>query len=430
VNVTGFNLTSVGAYFDTLAMAGHSEYQQTPSGLEFPYDKILVSGLVGGLRSFELAYDLTGFSTTLSSGYLAFYITVRSQPPSSFSDGQVIIDYDTLAFGTNIASASSYYGLSFNDAYTLSDYSPYQLLININNVTSQTTFDPVSNTPDSLLILYLPISDCTQAAQVGIDQGTDTLTSDYYDTGISGTVLYDQIDALYGSDPNIICPPPIPTIDSLSTYCINAGSFEVLKIYGSNFGTDTGTVYFNNANNNGTFIPTYPQDIRLWTDHEIDLLVPSDPYVAASGVFYIVATNGADNQAQGNIITIGYANVNVRDGHGNARFAFLDTAFVFQLDTFLFNTPGVKASILQVMADMNCLTGVNFQLDTTAPSVATIPRPLDHINLISVQSDTFAFFASNPTVASNTSLDSRYQSCPNSLPQYNNSAVYQYDIDI
>ncbi|CAK9249857.1 unnamed protein product [Sphagnum jensenii] len=179
---------------------------ETVSGLEFPYDIVRVSGLVGSVQSTELAYDLTGFSTTVSPGNLAFYVTVRSQPPSSFSDGQVIIDYDTLAFGTSIASTTSYYGLSYNDAYTISDYSPYQLLININNVTSQTVFDQLSNTPDSLFILYLPVADCTQTADVGIDQGTDTLRSDYYDSYSSGTVTYDPIDALFGSDGNVICP--------------------------------------------------------------------------------------------------------------------------------------------------------------------------------------------------------------------------------
>jgi hypothetical protein len=40
------NLPAIGVAWDTIAMAGQSEYKQTPNGLEYPYDLVEVSGLI------------------------------------------------------------------------------------------------------------------------------------------------------------------------------------------------------------------------------------------------------------------------------------------------------------------------------------------------------------------------------------------------
>ena len=431
-----FRVASVGTpfvNFDSVLMVGQSLYRRTASSLEFPYDLVQVRGLVGGLRSGELAYDLTGFSTTISSGSLAFYVTVQSSPISSFSDGQILIDYDTLAFGSSIASTASYYLNSSNDAVSLSDYSPSQLLITINNVTSQTTFDQIGFTPDSLLLLYFPILDCKQIAGVSIDQGTDTLISDYYDPSVPGTVTYAPIDAYYGSDYNLICPDLNPKVTGISTDCPNAGSFEVLSIYGEKFGTDTGTVYFNSANNPGTFISTLPQDIRSWSDNQIDLLIPSDPFgigIAASGQFYVKTAAGLTDSTDNATISIGYANLNKRGSDNYARFVYLrDTPYIFQLDSFFFYTPDARGTIVHIISEFNCYMGLNFQVDTTAPSAVDTPSATDHINLISLQPYSPRLFT-NTTVLAFTDFSGRIDNCNNGLDAYNDWADNLIETDI
>jgi hypothetical protein len=454
VNVTGFNLTSVGAYFDTLAMAGHSAYQQTPSGLEFPYDKVLVSGLVGGLRS---DYDAITFGIEHpvidpSLKYLDFDIMgFTAYIDAAMADYRIIISCDQYAFDSAGVSNTLGPGDDGNDTtgdglgccggseiYSLVySFTPGQLTIefmsdsNFNNTNLYQIGDYIF---DSTYVAHvrLRIADCGDIPHVRLD--ISNCYADWADTTLltnNTTAYYPVLEGnSFNNNNNTVCVPT-PKITWVSPYCTNAGSFEVVTINGRHFGTDTGTVYFTNANTGSGFISTLKQDIIHWDSIQIQLLIPSDPTgvgIAGSGNFYIKTPTGHDNSADSVKISIGYANYNVRNwsasiasgNNGKATFVYLrDSTFVFQLDSALFNNADAKTEINNVMSDMSGRTGITFTLDLSAPSTATGPDPYDHINLISLQSHNNLTLFPNPGILGFTDLSNLSTICFNDSDQYN-----------
>jgi hypothetical protein len=454
-------------------MAGQSEYKQTPNGLEYPYDLVEVGGLVGAPLDegdSTITYEILNTDYTTVPGSLVFDILAQSPGPLSFYGAGVIINYNTDVFGSNVNSngkltctrivkgddGSNEGGTGTNggnDIYTmlLSDYSSsafevdikgngYYDLVNNSGLTaaSITSFT-------TLATCSVKVQNCCQTGVIYLAEDSNNSTGSYAYVDNSGVNPVSAVgpytnviaDMTYNNNGMSICTPQTPSVSDISSDCNSAGSFDVLTINGSNFGCDTGTVYFTWADSSG-FIPTYPQDIEEWTDNQIQLLIPTSPYTAASGIFYVQTAAGLNNLADGYRINIGYSNFNKRNTgvimanplYNTANFVYLgDNPFIFQLDSTLFNTPGVITTIQHAIAEINCQTGVNFQLDTTAPSIATQPTPLDSINLISIHAYSPSIFLSTKDLAF-TARSGYYQSCVNSLSQYNNRADYMFGVDI
>ena len=421
---TGINAASMG--FDSAGMQNGSTYFNVNSNLQEFFNYVYTGGSLYSASSAQsIDYALANFVVDNVGNKVSFNIVASGS--TQFSDGSVVISYNDLAFGSSIASTV---GSSGDAAHSVavSDFSTNKLQVDIFSSNGQTSF---TSLPATLASITIPFSSpgCSQTAGIAADNAaTSSLTSDYFDPTDTVTPIhtYSGVSAT-GSFNDVLCPPQSPHVDYISPDCINAGSFDILTINGSHFGTDTGTVYFNNADASGTFFAAERQDIRLWTDAQIQILVPSYPNTAGGGQFYIVTATGLDNIPDNTNVSIGYANINGRNNDNSAEYIYLpSTPFVFQLSPNLWSVPGALKSIRHALADINCQTGVNFQVDTTGPSTATSSVQNDGVNLISIQPA-----ASLPaTVLAGTLLNSRRISCYHSSAQYNNNSAYQTDIDI
>ena len=348
--------------------------------------------------------------------------------------GELFFSYgrDTLALGYSSATLAGRYRGPYSTTVTAGanpDWTKVEVL-GVNTAT----FVVVPSTWDTLVHISIDIDSC------GLPPGVYADTSMYpYGERWQGALGYAHYHVSFVDSINVpLCftaSPPVVT--GYSPACISSGSFEVLTIYGSGFGCDTGTVWFTDADSSGGFTPTLKQDIRQWTDNQIELLVPTHPRVAGSGIYYVQTAAGDSTLAAGDSITIGYANFNVRNNsnllspdYNKTQFMYLQSApFVFQLSTNLYNTPGAMRTIQHAIENINCQTGVNFQLDTSGPSMATGPLPTDHISLISILPNTSAEF-SDPYTLAHTAIDRRYQNCYTNLPQYNNRSLILQEADI
>jgi hypothetical protein len=457
INLTSLSTPAVKAAFDTLAMAGHSMYRQTPIGLEFPYDIIRVDGLVGAPRQIEDSIIFSIANATLDDPlhptHLDFDIMGYSDVDDWLGDYSLSVSYNmdafdsiyitnTLGVGDNGSNDSSGTGCCGGDpVYSfMTTFYPGTFIISL---AADSDFD-LTNVLQTSDFIYgnavahvrMHIYDCGYTPGISI---VPTPVADWaYPDTFGVFEPYDPvlIDSSYNNSGMPMCPP-VPRVIAWSP-CTNAGSFEVATIYGRHFGKDTGAVFFNSANSPGTFISTIHQDIRHWDDSTIDVLIPSQPLdniIAASGNFYVQPLTGPSNAADSVKISIGYANYNVRNmsamnvDYLKPQFVYMDSFITFQLDSALFydNNQAALVTIIEIMADMNCRTGINFQL---SQHPASIDSPaVDNIHLICLKPYSSGLFPSNRTLAQ-TDLHSRIQSCNNSLTDYNNSTDYLEDVDI
>ncbi len=110
-----------------------------------------------------------------------------------------------------------------------------------------------------------------------------------------------------------------PRVTAFTPRTLNAGVGDTLYIYGENFGSTQGEVWFRNADNGGTsFIEGSDGYIKYWSNTEIRVTVPSqvknntdkDFYPAGTGKFKVVTANGKKAKSPRRL-TIGYALMNV-----------------------------------------------------------------------------------------------------------------------
>ena len=456
INLTGLNLTTVAAAFDTIAMAGRSKYQRSVAGLEFPYNIIRISGLTAASQVDEdsINFSIVGVSLdNLSSpSYVDFDVLATANIyGANLGRCSVTLNFDSHAFDsayvTNIIgvgddasfSASGSGCCGGNEIYSFSKtFNPGSLNITLDadsnydtSPSSLQTYDQIYS-PTTLYHVRLHIANCHYFPHITIDP---TSYAQWNDTNnIYSFTSYTPVHIGPGYNDSMCTPLPIVT--GFSPTCTNAGSFEVMTIAGHYFGQYQGKVYFNNANNPGTFIHAHDDDIRNWTRDTITLLIPSavttDPTVgtAGSGTFYVKTFDGLDNSADSVQITLGHANFNRRSPDNLAHFVYLrDSTYIFHLSSNLFLTSGVMESVQSIFSDLRCQTGINFWVDSTGISPVDTANGTDHINVISMQSDTSHIW-DHVALSALAITSPNSHSCSNPLPEYNNSASYATDIDI
>lgn len=411
IDISGFNLSAVGAYFDTLSMAHRSAFKFTPSGLEFPYDRILVNGLVASLRSDDIDAQITNVSYTSSYPvYLTFNVQIEAVDP--LHDADVSIAYNIANFGTSpTLSCTKSSGLGIYDFsagassgtidLALSPGSSYPTTITSDQYGNIGTF-PVPNdfsTYTTIATCSLTVVNCCYASGAYIS--TSAVSGEYalpdgvlQDDG-NGDYWYD-IDAdaysstgVSGSFDNSshgICPSgATPNITGISPTTIDAGTFSVLTIDGSGFGCDKGVVLFRNSNDGGaSTMHTQTPDIQTWQDDQITVWVPgaqdqNNRIAAGSGAVQIQTSVG-DLSNQSATLTIPYAALNIRDASNNLVYVGLANdngtgAYNMIPSTGLTSTQ--LSTITQAMNDWDCNIGV--QLSMTSPSSSIIYYPGDGV---------------------------------------------------
>jgi hypothetical protein len=438
---------SGGVAFDSSLMSGQSFYQRTPGGLATPYDLVLVSGLEAPLSTSDpILFSIANAVIDSSKTHLDFDVTGYANDVGPLDDYTLALTYNALAFDSaGFANTLGYGDDGMGDSVYDFNTSFGGGVINI-SLFSNSYYEPLTDSIDDVIYDTVPlvhvtlrIADCSQIPAVSIDPtnsgGTWNDPNNQYDPNQYGPV---EAGDGYNNDGYVVCVP-LPNVIAWYPTCTNAGSFQVVTIYGEHFGTDVGTVYFTNATTPSGYVHTLPQDIRLWTDDTIKLLIPSDPQgvgVAGSGNFYVQTAINNDNRSDNLQMPIGYANYNLRNDanplspdYMKSEFVFLrDTPYVFQVDSFFFYTPGAMTTIADAMSAIYCATGLSLQLDYSGPALIDSPVEGDGINLISLQHYTSSIFPTRETLAYTNTRS--VQSCYHGLPEYNNMADYILDIDI
>jgi hypothetical protein len=410
-------------------MAGASLYQSTPNGVALPYDKVLVSGLVGSLRANGINVNIANATYTSSS--LVFDIQLQSDAYKCFHDAVIGISYNTTNFGTdvvanhnltcNLALDSSIYTLS---SLADSDANTFEIAVN-GSFSWQGQYiaygSSLPSLPYSLIETYTTIATCSLSVQsCCFSPNTPYLTSTFISADYSLIYLdmdsdpYDDYDDWfidqYDNNPyttgslgnytnaNVnLCSPSIPDItdiygpDSTDPLTIIAGSFDTLTIMGCGFGPSKGQVLFPDADNGGVgMMHTQLPDIQLWTDNMIKTWVPSiqdtNQHTAGTGQIQIVTASGDTSTYSGGALSlhIPYAVNNARAASTKRAYPYLlqsiDTNQGYVFTPAYYITGDTLAAITKAMNDWACQIGIRFTIGP--PTNTPVVNGHDSINTI------------------------------------------------
>ena len=428
INLSSFNLTNVAAAFDTIAMAGRSKYQQTPSGLEFPYDIVRVNGLVGAVRSsndnilYQIAFDSINpthyFSFTTNPDTVIFDIVAASASNDYLYDGDPVISYNTDAFGTNVVANNILSCSTTADSdytFIMEDYNSGAFQIHLDANTDYYNNDVINNPTAIMGIGYQTLATCSLIVQ-------NYCAGAHLSVNRASTGHYAYLDYTDPLNPIVISTAyavslgagldtsttsgsaSAPTIDSISPTMITAGTFSVLTIYGTGFGCTPGTVFFPNANDGGVSrMHTQAPDIQSWQENEIKVWVPSilgpgDNMSAGSGPI-AVATPSQMSPPSTQSLTIPYAIKNIRDATTLSPFRVamknpnIQGAYIFRPASYI--TGDTLAAITKAMNDWKCQVGVRFIMGPDTNNA--VANQYDHINTI-----LFGYIANNHVLCATT----------------------------
>jgi hypothetical protein len=387
-------VASVGtpfANFDSVLMVGQSLYKRSVSGLEFPYDLVQVSGLVGSLRSNDISFQLA--SETLTATQLSFDLQAEATGSDFFYSSDVTITYSTDNFGTYIQGGghisctnsldNSLYTFSYPDnnasSITLSFAGSYDVTTGATPPTLSGSYTTIATCTVDIQNCckpptgdYLAISNVSNAYYAYVESVYDPIDSMYEDEQATDAYSVGASSGNYNNGNASLCGAVTPVVNSLDPMTISAGTFSVLTINGLGFGCNPGSVMFPNADNGGTsWISTQDSDIVSWTDSKIEVYVPSTDNTggsnpAGSGDVKVVTSTGTVIDALINL-DIQYAILNLREANSQPIIVFLEDqngsgGITFHPRTG--DTSGVNTDATWAISQWDCATGVNFHMDT------------------------------------------------------------------
>lgn len=200
----------------------------------------------------------------------------------------------------------------------------------------------------------------------------------------ASSTLYNTIAQFTGTTYSIVKPinpfqPATPIINSVQAVAaiasftptsITAGTYSVLTINGSGFGTTTGTVSFRNADDGGgTFINALPTEIVSWSATQIQVKVPSE---AGTGV---IRVNGVSS-TQTLIIPYSHLNVVYTNTTTATDYAFVTRhvakqsgGYMWTYNTGFNSNAPAKAAFERSLQSWRCATYINWTLSGSTSTV-------------------------------------------------------------
>jgi PKD repeat protein len=163
-----------------------------------------------------------------------------------------------------------------------------------------------------------------------------------------------------------------PDPQSFSPSNLNAGTGDILEIFGEGFGASQGTggVLFPNADDGGaTFIEPLPSQYLVWQDDYIKLEVPQN---AGTGIFEVRDGLGNQTGAPSNL-TVFYAHLNVDFDPGSGTIAYQTDhvddngsgGYTWRMNTAFDADASARASFMRAFDTWRCATLVNWSIGAT-----------------------------------------------------------------
>ncbi len=406
----------------------------------------------------DLTLELVNPQTTgTSPKYLEFDIYVSSSIPTYLEDCGLYFNYNTAAFGSNIATSNLI--VTNGSAFNLPNYqapsinnstsSKFSASVNVNYSNTSWNLVQITSTPQKLMHIKMKIANCNIPANVQItDLNTTINITDYYTSSYTTSsnpwYLYDNILLGTSQFNNNTCGP---IISSFYPASVIAGAYYTgipyneskLTINGSDFGNNKGTILMKNAKNNSAplYIPIDDYDIPVWTNNLIEVNVPSIIFLnnsqsglyPGSGYFYVKPEASTDSVKSPSMLQIPYilkdfsvngstaklrlpfAYRNVIDSSGTA-----DSAaywFRFDIATVANNpNPHCRQLLKQAIQDWACELDIRYRIGTDTTITTTTSDGFSYI--------TFKNVLSNPAFIAETYIS----------PNQCNGNIYSLEADI
>ncbi len=332
----------------------------------------------------EFSFENITFTNDL--GAVSFDVYSKSNVPVRFCEAKVVIEYTTDAFGGyavtngNISVTKGAIVQSSNYTLTTSDVGEKKVTAEvIGSYSNVSELYLLTTTPEKLLHIELGIvnpgllgtvefDDFAMAGQALFHDGTTDACVPFNKLIVNGTIHSNAIPIVGGFDP-----------DNL-----NAGISNTLTIWGANFGTVKGRVWFQNADVDldifpGTYMHTLESDIIQWDDDTIRVEVPSAETAfnktAGTGFIRVENSEGVSpvlpDQA---FLTVGFGVMNFRVGiNANAvrlhlvEDGTLHAAYQFYVDEAL-EALGASSCAVDAICAWNQKTQVDWEFDGTSPA--------------------------------------------------------------
>ena len=163
------------------------------------------------------------------------------------------------------------------------------------------------------------------------------------------------------------------TITSFTPTSLSAGTFSLLTINGSGFGTTMGDVLFSNADDGGnTAIYVSKSLITSWTDTQIKVKVP---FEAGSGNI-AVKTSGSAVIGASQPLTINYSQINLPNGSGIYSTYHVNSnnlgGYTWEMNSTFSANSAAKAAFERAFNAWKCAVGINWNISATTTTSTAI----------------------------------------------------------
>lgn len=345
--------------------------------------------------------------------YLEFDINIASLLASEeFFSGEILIDYNDVTFGSNIASngiltvTQGTVILTPNYTITLTDITPSQLKIEVtSNTNNPNSLYLITSSSEELVHFKIDLTNIVGNTGIDFDEINMQGFSEFFDVTTNVIEPFDLVKAEDELDIDV-SGVFTPQIDSIRPLILRGGTGDTLKIYGNNFGTILPTSYstphkveFRNAlSNSGWMRPNYKEYIS-WTNNLITLYVPSvgrnssgtnsswGNYIAGTGPIRVTDITG-NSQESSDTLIVKYSVANNsfvnnqdlplvlvdRNDRGGYTLTY-DSSFVnLQIPPDSGDLSPIQAFDRALVA-WRCSTGLNFIVNDNIPNLSIEPEP-------------------------------------------------------
>ena len=162
-------------------------------------------------------------------------------------------------------------------------------------------------------------------------------------------------------------------ITSFTPTSLSAGTFTVLTINGSGFGTTKGDVLFSNADDGGkTAIYVLKSLITSWTDTQIKVKVP---FEAGTGNIAVKTSSGTVMGAT-QPLTISYSQINLPNGNGIYPTYHVNRnnlgGYTWEMNKDFYANSDAKAAFERAFNAWKCAVGINWNISNTTTTLTAI----------------------------------------------------------